>query len=91
MENPHPQSIYTSGLTSPHLAEAERSALRAVDLDKSNAEPRAHFVLAQVYEAKGDTANEVAQLREYLKYAPNEEDTAMVKQYLSELEQQTGK
>jgi hypothetical protein len=44
-------------------------------------------VLAQIYEAKGDRANEAAQLREYLKFASNPDDVVMVKQYLSQLEE----
>jgi tetratricopeptide (TPR) repeat protein len=68
------------------LADAEKSALRALEIDKNNTEPRVHFVLAQIYEAKGDSENEVAQLREYLKFASNPEDIAMVEQYLSQLE-----
>jgi tetratricopeptide (TPR) repeat protein len=68
------------------LPEAERSALRAAAIDKSNADPRVHFLLAQIYEAKGDRENEAAQLREYLKYASDPNDVAMVKRYLSELE-----
>jgi tetratricopeptide (TPR) repeat protein len=39
-----------------HLTEAEKSGLRAVDIDKNHREPRTLFVLAQIYEAKGDTA-----------------------------------
>ena len=69
------------------LEDAEKSALRALDIDKNNSEPRVHFVLAQIYEAKGDRANEVAQLREYLKFATSSDDAAMVKQYLSALEE----
>ena len=69
-----------------HLPEAEKSALRAAEIDKSNIDPRVHFLLAQIYEAKGDRAAETAQLREYLKYASDPNDVAMVKQYLSELE-----
>jgi predicted Zn-dependent protease len=69
-----------------HLPEAEKSALRAAEIDKSNIDPRVHFLLAQIYEAKGDRAAEAAQLREYLKYASDPNDVAMVKQYLSELE-----
>ena len=74
-----------------NLVDAEKSGLRAVDIDKNHHEPRVHFVLAQIYEAKGDPANEATQLREYLKYASNPDDVAMVKQYLSELEKQAGK
>src|SRR5438552_1875582 len=72
-----------------NLPEAEKSALRAAEIDKSNADPRVHFLLAQIYEAKGDHAGEAAQLREYLKYASDPNDVAMVKHYLSELDEQT--
>jgi tetratricopeptide (TPR) repeat protein len=68
-----------------HLPEAEKSALRAVEIDKNNADPRVHFLLAQIYEAKGDRPDEVAQLREYLKYASDPSDINMVKSYLAQL------
>lgn len=74
-----------------NLADAEKSGLRAVEIDKNHNEPRVYFVLAQVYEAKHDPANEAAQLREYLKYASNPDDVAMAKQYLSLLEKPPGK
>jgi hypothetical protein len=48
-----------------------------------------HFVLAQIYEAKGDFANAAVQLREYLKYSDSAPDVAMVEQYLSRLERQS--
>jgi tetratricopeptide (TPR) repeat protein len=73
------------------LPEAERSALRALDIDKNHSDPRVHFLLAQIYEAKGDAANEAVQLREYLKFASDPKDAAMVKQYLAELEKKGGK
>src|ERR1700687_4825315 len=60
-----------------NLPQAEKSALRAADLDKNNADPRIHFLLAQIYEVKGDRAGEAAQLREYLKYASDPADVAM--------------
>jgi tetratricopeptide (TPR) repeat protein len=72
-----------------NLVAAEKSGLRAVALDTEHREPRVHFVLAQVYEAKGDSTNEAVQLREYLKYSENAPDAAMVEQYLSKLEKQT--
>ena len=71
-----------------HLPEAEKSALRAVEIDKNNTDPRVHFLLAQIYESKGDRSNEVAQLREYLKFASDANDAAMVKGYLAQLEGQ---
>jgi Tfp pilus assembly protein PilF len=72
-----------------NLSEAEKSALRAVEIDKSNIDPRVHFLLAQIYEEKGDRSREAAQLREYLKYASDPNDVSMVKNYLSEIEKQT--
>ena len=76
-----------ANLKTNKLDEAEQSALRALAIDKNNSDPRVHFLLAQIYEAKGDRAKEVAELREYLKFAKNPEDVADVKQYLSQLEQ----
>jgi hypothetical protein len=58
--------------------------LRALEIAKSNVDPRVHFLLAQIYE--GDRENEAAQLREYLRYATDPNDVAMVRRYLSELE-----
>jgi tetratricopeptide (TPR) repeat protein len=37
-----------------NLAGAEKSGLRAVAIDTYHREPRVHFVMAQIYEAKGD-------------------------------------
>jgi tetratricopeptide (TPR) repeat protein len=71
------------------LPEAEKSALRAAEMDKSNIDPRVHFLLAQIYEAKGNREGEAAQLREYLKYANDPNDVAMAKHYLAELDKPT--
>jgi tetratricopeptide (TPR) repeat protein len=76
-----------ANLRTNKLDDAEKSALRAVSIDKDNSDPRAHFLLAQIYEAKGDLANLIAQLREYLKYAKDPDDVASVTQYLSQVEQ----
>jgi tetratricopeptide (TPR) repeat protein len=69
-----------------NLAAAEKSGLRAVQMDLDHREPRSHFVLAQIYEAKGDKENEARQLREYLKYADNAADVAAVRNFLLQLE-----
>jgi tetratricopeptide repeat protein len=68
------------------LPAAEKSGLRAVEIDRDHHEPRIHFVLAQIYEAEGDFVREIAQLREYLQYCDNRADAEMVERYLSELE-----
>ena len=73
------------------LAEAEKSALKAVEIDKTHNDPRIYFLLAQIYEAKGDPENEAAELRQYLKFASDPNDAAMVKAYLAELEKRAGK
>jgi len=65
--------------------------LRAIEIDTDHKEPRAHFILAQVYEAKGDSAAEAEQLREYLKYADDRNDIAWTQQYLDRLEKQPRK
>jgi tetratricopeptide (TPR) repeat protein len=67
-------------------AEAEKNALKAAEIDKQNLEPRVHFLLAQIYELKGNSALEVAQLREYLKFVSDPQDAAMVKKYVADLE-----
>jgi tetratricopeptide (TPR) repeat protein len=68
-----------------NLAAAEKSGVRAVEMDRDHREPRVHFVLAQVYEAKHDRENEAQQLREYLKYAVDAADLAIVKAVLLQL------
>jgi tetratricopeptide (TPR) repeat protein len=73
------------------LVNAEQSALKAVEIDKQNLEVRVHFLLAQIYEAKGDSAQELAQLREYLKFVADPQDTAMVKKYVADLEAKAAK
>jgi tetratricopeptide (TPR) repeat protein len=72
------------------LTAAEKSGLRAVEIDKGNREPRTHFVLAQIYEAKGDSAREAAQLREYLQYAQDPADIKVLRDALAKLQAQAG-
>ena len=76
----------TANLNLHHLAEAEKSALKALEIDVRNSEPRIHFLLAQIYAAKGDRPNTAAQLREYLKFAKDPDDIAMVKNNLAKLD-----
>lgn len=69
------------------LDEAERMAKRALEMDEKNADPRVHFLLAQIYEAKGDHMSEAAHLREYLKSAGASDEASAMKLYLARLEQ----
>jgi Tetratricopeptide repeat len=68
------------------LDEAETSALRAAEVDKNNTDPRVHFLLAQVYEAKHDRANEIIQLKQYLQYIKDGKAAEEIKGYLAQLE-----
>lgn len=74
-----------ASLHSGKLNEAEEDALRAAEIDTEHREPRVHFVLAQIYEAKDDSVREAEELREYLKYATNPGDIITVKEYLARL------
>jgi hypothetical protein len=67
------------------LPQAEKSALKVVEVDKTKREPRAHFLLAQIYEIEGKPDAEAAQLQEYLKSATDPQDVTMVKKYLADL------
>jgi len=69
------------------LDEAEKSALRAAEIDKDGNDPRVHFLLAQIYEAKHDRANEIAQLRQYLNLVKDVRNAEEINKYLAELEQ----
>jgi tetratricopeptide (TPR) repeat protein len=79
--------FYAAGayLALHRLAEAERSALRAAEIDKAKHEPRTHFLLAQIYEIERKPDAEAAQLQEYLKSATDPQEVAMVKKYLADL------
>ncbi len=78
----------TANLELHHLAEAEKSALKASAMDAKNREPRVHYLLAQIYVAKGERTRAVEQLHEYLKYAKDPADVAVAKNVLVKLEGQ---
>jgi len=81
----------TANLNLHRLLEAEKSALKALEIDAKNSEPRIHFILAQIYAAKGDRPSTIAQLREFLKFATDPDDIAFVKKDLAILDKQASK
>jgi len=81
----------TANLKLHRLVEAEKNGLKALEIDVKNSEPRIHVLLAQIYSAKGDGPRAVAQLREYLKFAKDPADIALVKNYLARLDGGTAK
>jgi len=76
----------TANLHLRHLPEAEKSALKALQIDSNHSEPRLHFLLAQIYAAQRDYSNEAVQLREFLKFAKDPEDVALAKNDLARLD-----
>lgn len=85
----NPYSLYYSADAAFHLndlATAERNALAAVALDPWHHIPQLHLLLAQIYAAKGEPDAEAAQLRDYLKVAPNSGDAAGARDTLAQLQ-----
>jgi predicted Zn-dependent protease len=82
--------LYNAGanLNLNHLAQAEKNALKAAEIDQTHSDPRLHFLLAQIYEKKGDLTNETAQLREVLKLATQPTEIDAIKQYLAVVEKE---
>ena len=66
------------------LPEAEKRALKAEGIDRHHYEPLLQLLLAQIYEAKHDSANAASHLREYRKIAPDSRDLDNVKKDLAE-------
>jgi hypothetical protein len=68
------------------LPEAKKKCAAGSGNRQKQRRPSRALFAGSIYEAKGDRGSEAAQLREYLKYASDHNDVAMVKRYLSELE-----
>ena len=86
----NPFAFYFTALSQLHfqqLRQAEMNALSALHLDTWHHLPELHYVLAQVYKAKGDLQDEAAQLRVYLKMAPADaKDAPSAKSLLAQLD-----
>jgi predicted Zn-dependent protease len=61
------------------LPEAETRALKAAVIDKDHYEPLIQFLLAQIYEAKHDSADAASHLQEYQKMTLDSQDSNTVK------------
>ncbi len=68
------------------LAKAEKDAQNSIKLDKWHHLAQVHMLLAQIYKAKQNFIGQAAQLREYLKIAPNSADSARIKTELAQLQ-----
>lgn len=68
------------------ILKAETDAMSVVRLDIWHRLPQIHRLLAKIYEIKGDSHSEEAQLKEYLKQSPNSDDSAQMRSLLAQLE-----
>jgi len=68
------------------LPEAERSALMAEGMDRDHRQPTIHYLLAHIYEAKGDIASATAEAKQYLKFNQDKLKADQAKQYLAKLQ-----
>ena len=70
------------------LPEAEKSAIEAEGIDRDHKEAPVHYLLAQIYEAKGDVASAIAELKQFLKVNQDKDKSEEAKQYLARLQSQ---
>jgi tetratricopeptide (TPR) repeat protein len=86
-----PGAYFYNALAHFHLKQdqpAESSALRVLEDGGREQLPQVHWLLAHIYEHKGDRASEAVQLREYLKLAPHASDAAALRNILKQIDSQ---
>jgi tetratricopeptide (TPR) repeat protein len=66
------------------LPEAKQRALKAEAIDREHYEPLLQLLLAQIYEANNDATDAASHLREYLRLAPESQDSDNLKKVLAE-------
>ncbi len=91
--NPYefPQAHLYSGVANYNLKDlraAERAVRRAIELDAPHRLPKAYHLLGVIALDLGDRAGALANLRLYLKYAPQGNDAEQVKAQVADLEAQ---
>jgi tetratricopeptide (TPR) repeat protein len=69
-----------------HLPAAESSGLRAIDESSGEQKAQMHFLLAKVYEQKGDRSAEAAQLQKFIELAPHSPEADAARKILNEIE-----
>jgi tetratricopeptide (TPR) repeat protein len=69
-----------------HLPQAESSGLRAIDESSGEQKAQMHFLLAKIYEQKGDRSAEAAQLQKFIELAPHSPEADAARKILNEIE-----
>jgi tetratricopeptide (TPR) repeat protein len=90
----YPEAWFGDAVAHYYLAEyqvAEKSAREAVRLDPHGRNPRAGYVLGMILAQKGDHEGAAAELRRYLKAAPQAADAQLVKTQLAVIENSAAK
>jgi tetratricopeptide (TPR) repeat protein len=73
-------------LNTGNLAAAEKSGLRAEELDKQHVQPRIQLLLAEIFSRTGRVAVAAAHFRKFLELAPNSSEAEAVRTKLAKLE-----
>lgn len=74
-----------------NFVEAERSALQAVEINANHDYLPLYFLLAQIYDARGDKASAEAQLRQILKRHVDRQQEDVARKFLADIEAETSK
>jgi tetratricopeptide (TPR) repeat protein len=86
----YPDAHFINGVAHFNLAhypEAERSASKAVELDKEHRFPRAELLLGNIFQIKGEHEAAALHFQQYLKLEPNSPDAPRIQTYLAEQQQ----
>jgi tetratricopeptide (TPR) repeat protein len=70
------------------LPEAERSAQKAVEIDKEHRFPRAELLLGKILQVRGNDASAVVHLRSYIKLEPSSPEVPGIQEYFAKVEGQ---
>jgi tetratricopeptide repeat protein len=71
------------------LPAAESSGLRAIDESSGEQKAQMHFLLAKIYEQKGDRPSEAAQLRKFVELEPHSPQADAARKILNEIDRGT--
>jgi tetratricopeptide (TPR) repeat protein len=88
-----PQAFFYNAVANYNLGKkdaAERSAVEAVKLDTQHRWPQAEHLLGALLAEKQDYTGAADRLRNYLKFAPNAQNSGRVREQLAEIEKLTG-